>query len=480
MAYPNIITANGGAGNVQRISQDYISLVDLLDRPDFNPQMFQRYAQYKNLLTLMENMGSYRKVTTPDFYRFEKGYRRFAARIIAVGAGAGVLGDVFTITVANNKNANGSGLASPNDVDNLPQIQKSDTILIGSQVGYVFDAVPSGLDAMLLTIKPVADRILNQTHSKAKIGNYVSVIGNANSVDSKGGRQTHVSKPMMFKSSLQTFRYTFDVSNESLTRVLDIKTPEGKDNWTQAMWIDAMVEAENEIAYSLMFNRGYNENLTITDPVTGLGGVKLSDGLIDQIRTHGINYPKLKGSLFTIGEIDNINLAMDDQDSGSEVMLYAGNRRYNDIENALIDFASMTVNYETFNYQTTDAKAKCLHLGFNSWSKGNRSFHMNKQVMLNDPQKTNLPGMDFTDMFMIIPSNKVKDGSGNSVNTVGLVIRDQMSIDGKGGTVSRKNRQVLRDWSVNDKAADTQAIETFYEIGLECNLLHRAVLSEII
>ena len=480
--YPDLTTANGGGGLTKKIDAEYINGVDLVNKLNYNLRMFSRYKEnnYDDMFGIFSEKGAVNTVTNRDFYRFEKGYSYFAGQIIAKTPSANpVVGDPFTITIANNRNLNNNSVGG---FDDLPMVQESDILMFGvTGRGYVMAVTPNlPQSSITCIIRPISETAVGQTYSKIKLKNYCSVIGNAHSVDSKGGRQTFITKPMMFKSSLQTFRHTFKVSNESLVNKLEVIAPDGKEYWTQTMYVDAMANAEKEIFFSMVFNEGYNETLTIVDPITLKSGVKMTDGLVNNIRTQGIYSPKLRGSVFSLGDIDNHNLELDAQQAGAEVWGYHGNKAYNDIENVLIDFIGKNVNYGSFGFANGDAKAKCIDLNFNSFTKGNRTWQNNKPNFLNDPQITNLPGFDFSEMSIIIPTSKVKDGHGNMVNRVEINVRNQVTIDGKGGTTSRRHKQVTRDWTVNDRAEDVTEIETFSEVGLSTNLTNSCLLIETI
>lgn len=458
--YPDIATASGTQGSVPIYEGQYGKLVDLLELIEFSPRMLAKYADVKDPISFFEEMGKWSVTNSATFYRFEKGYHNVASKIIAKGSN---VGNTFTVTIEANS-------------DNQYQIQKKDTLIFGTLGrGYVTD-----FSNGVATVTAKWDKTPGFTFSTISVGSYCSVSGNGNSRQSVGGRQTFVSKPTMFQAGIQTQRETFTVEGDGLTNPLQVMGPDGTKYWFEQMWMDAMVDCRKKIALTLMFNGSQNTAIPVLDPDTLLD-VPFSNGLISDIRENGIYMPRLIGSSWSIAEIDNLNLQMDNEGSPNDNIIWCGNVIEQDISNSITDVMKMNgaVSYDSLSKGGNGGKERAVELGFDTFYKGGRTFHLKKMDMFNDPQVTNLPGMKFNQMALILPMNKVLDGKGKQVDSVALRYRVEGPIGGKGAT-SRKYKQTFKDWSNIDNAKDINVIETLTECGLETNLMHRAVLIETV
>lgn len=474
MAFPDLTQATGLQGVALNASGTHDSLhtsvIDMYEKYGYLPTMFDRYRDEFNPMDWLEMTGKYEMTNRPEFTYFEYSYPRIAQRISAKSATAPVvIGGQFDVTLVRNS-------------ETKVQVRVKDIITAPNGGQAYVSAVAVGATTVA-TLIPFTDTSLNELYNSLVVGSYISVTGNAVAEESEGDREAILHKPLGFKGSIQTFRETYKVTGDAQTFSLQFPTIDANGKITTVthhFLREAEVtyqEFRKQIGMTLFLQRAKNPSINISD---GGYNVPFTTGLVDLIRQHGINYAK--PNQWTIADFVNIDRSLDRQKAPNEMTIFAGNKIHYEISSGVTIEMQNTggILYNSFGNADNageSGKERAAHVGFNSFSAhGGRTYHLKKCALFNDPQKTDLPGMKYTEMAMMLPSDQVRNGDGVLVESLKLMYREQKMLQGT--SQSRKWRQAYIDEFTQNKSKDKQRMEYFAEVGLQANGLNRAVLIE--
>jgi hypothetical protein len=166
-----------------------------------------------------------------------------------------------------------------------------------------------------------------------------------------------------------------------------------------------------------------------------------TEGLIPYMERKGIPYPVASGAL-AVTDFYAIDLLLAKQFAPAQMMLCAGGKRLQNIENALYTKLLTTQTDYTRQVQAdmlfNGDMAKAVAIGFKSVAVSERTFHIHKMYDFDNPMTVNVTGMPYQDMFFILPMDKKRDlKTGDPMPAIGSRWKQL-------GSYSRK-QQIWRD-----------------------------------
>ena len=439
---PSLATATG-LGSSGTLTATYLSAVDLLNTFEVETNLLDRYSTFggSKLMNFMEDQGNYELTAQDVYYHGEKNWLYLAQKISAVAVGTAGTGTAGSVNIT----------IDPTSIDGVPAVRVTDLLMFAGNVqGYV---TAVNTTTGVIAVQPQAGMTAAALVIVAAVGTYFSILSNAQ-IQGSSNIESYKSKPLMFQGNVQIFREAFTANGSAMSNESYFTSKGGKPYYYLTQEVDAAMRLRLKIEMGLL----YNNAGSFSDTTGGGNAVAVSQGLIPLIQQDGINYATSVGGQFGITDFEQLNLAMDAENAGSEVNFWVGNELAMQVQNSLTN--SMKEGAVTYGAFGAGGKERAIELGFDSIRLGQRTFHIQTLGSLYHPQITALPGMNNASTGFILPTDKMVDTvSGSKTASVKLRFKKQ------GDGTDRRYRFGKINFDINLKDETTTGYMA--EVGLQ-------------
>lgn len=428
MATPSTVTA------VQ--TDALISTFDI-NKPEKRNILFRKHGkQGLGFFNVLDTFGYKTPVAQTLYQHFEEDWIHQAVHVDANVASPGAgLPISFVLNAALDL-----------DSANRYFIQVNDNVMFANQVTGTVTAIVAVGAVVTVTVRP--------TQAVDNIGALTAgdtvIIYSDSWAEGTAQPPGHISKPIEYEFSTKIIKVTNEVTGSAQTdrAWVDI-TSDGQSLaggwWLKGWQIDTDYEMTARMDGALLFDR------PTTDPTLVAAGNRTTTGLVPWVRSGG-NVDTYNAGFYSIADFDSQNEILDQNFAPSEMLSLLGIQLHlewgNLFQNA---FTAGAIVYANF---ADGKKAADLNMDFNSFSKGERVWHLKRMGIFNHPQFYGAPGYKMPGMGILTPMDSVKNADpkndSNNIPSIGMRYKAidgysrQMEVwtTGGGGKIPVKTSQV--------------------------------------
>lgn len=208
----------------------------------------------------------------------------------------------------------------------------------------------------------------------------------------------------------ETNTYT---GSEATNQTWVIKTSDGQS--IPAMFMKGQLDTDYRMA--LRMNGAMLFDRTTTDTTLLASGNRTTQGLVPWVRGGG-NVDQYNAGFYSMADFDIQNRVLDQNFAPSEEVAMLGFDLQTEWENLFVNsFVNGAIVYAMFG---EGKKATDLSIGFNSFNKNERQWHIKRMSGFNNPQIYGATGYKIPGMGVIMPIDGRKDPkSGNILPSIG-------------------------------------------------------------
>ena len=377
--------------------------------PEVNTRLFAPYGdQGASMFLMLKMLGAGRPVAQESYSFFEKGriHETFIVRanVADPGAGNDILISLAALSV---------------DASNRFYPQLGDDILFANEVVGRVELVNIANPAIpVLTVSPkeVTDNIGALTAGD-EVVIYSNSFGEGSAMP--GGR---VTKPTEYSNNLKIIKSVFagtgtEMTNKAWAKIYDETGKTFLGWYNHQLDVDLSYRHNLAISSALLVDKIVTNTAKVIDALSQAGSnvAQGTDGLITLVKQRGIPVPVASGA-FTLASLYSLSLELDKQFAGDDYMLLSGNKRAQNIEQALktvlndtgVDYSKNVAVKELLAGQS-NAEAKSVSLAFSDLFASNRWWHLKTMPEFKNPAVLGADGFPYADMTIGVPMGKTKD-----------------------------------------------------------------------
>lgn len=383
-----------------------ISTFDI-NKPEKRNILFRKYGkQGLGFFNVLDTLGYKTPVAQTTYQHFEEDWIHQAVHVNANVASPGAGNPISFV------------LKPTLDLDSANRyfVQVNDNVMFANQVtGLVTGIVAVGA-TVTVTVQP------NQAIDNigALNANDTVIIYSDSWAEGTSQPPGHISKPIEYEFSTKIIKVTNEVTGSSQTdrAWVDI-TSDGQSLaggwWLKGWQIDTDYEMTARMDGALLFDRP-NTNTTLTNL-----GNRNTTGLVPWVRSGG-NVDTYNQGFYSIVDFDSQNEILDQNFAPSEMLSLLGIQLHLEWGNLFQNsFTAGAIVYANFS---DGKKAADLNMDFNSFSKGERVWHLKRMGIFNHPQFYGAPGYKMPGMGILTPMDSVKNADpqndSNNIPSIGM------------------------------------------------------------
>lgn len=445
MATPTAVTA--------QYSDAYISTFDF-HKPEKRNTLFRKYGdQGLGMFNILDTMGYQTPVAQTEYSHFEEDWihQTVSVRnnVASPGAGNEIL---FTLGTADL------------DASNRFYIQLNDDVMFANGVtGHVTLVDITTPSAPVITVEPhdSTDNIGALTAGDTVI------IYSDNFAEGTGQPDSKVARSLEYSFSTKIVKESVSFTGSEMTNQTWFdKMSDGTP--IQAYYLKGQLDCDFRMMLKMDGAMLFD---TPTDNATLVAaGNRTTYGLVPWVRAGG-NTDNYNATFYSLSDFDTMNNTLDQNFAPAEMLSMLGIQLQQEWENLFVNsFVDGAIVYASF---ADGKKVADLNIGFKTFSKTERFWHMKRLGVLNNPQLYGAPGFKQPGMGIITPMDSRKDTqSGNMIPSIGMRYK----------SLAGYNRK-MKVWKVGGAKENTNGtdIDFLYEraeIGTEFIASNRFFLVE--
>lgn len=393
MATPSAVTAN--------YTDAYISTFDI-HMPEKRNILFRKYGdQGLGFFNVIETLGYDEPVAQTSYSHFEEDWIH------------------QTVSVRNNVGAPGAGVeilftlgTADLDSANRFYIQLGDDVMFANQVtGHVTVIDVSSPTAPVITVEP---HVSTDDIGELTAGDVV-IIYSDGFAEGTNQPASKVAKSIEYSFSTKIVKETETMTGSEMTnKTWFDKMSDGTP--IQAYYLKGQIDTDYRMMLkmdgALLFDRP-TSNTTLTAT-----GDRTTYGLVPWVRAGG-NVDNYNASFYAMADFDTMNNTLDQNFAPAEMLSQLGIQLQQEWENLFINsFTDGAIVYASF---TDGKKVTDLNLGFKTFSKTERFWHLKRMGSFNHPQLYGAAGFKTPGMGVICPMDSRKDAkTGDRIPSFGM------------------------------------------------------------
>lgn len=445
MATPSAVTSN--------YTDAYISTFDI-HKPEKRNILFRKYGdQGLGFFNIIDTLGYQTPVAQTDYSHFEEDWIH------------------QTVSVRNNVGSPGAGnsinftLATADlDASNRFYIQVGDDVMFANQVtGHVTAIDVTTPSAPVVTVEP---HVSTDNIGALTAGDIVIIYsdGFAEGTDQPNSK---VAKSIEYSFSTKIVKETVAMTGTEMTNQTWFdKMSDGTP--IQAYYLKGQIDCDYRMMLkmdgAMLFDRP-TDNTALTTT-----GDRTTYGLVPWVRAGG-NVDNYNATFYSLSDFDTMNNTLDQNFAPAEMLSMLGIQLQQEWENLFVNsFVDGAIVYASF---TDGKKVTDLNIGFKTFSKTERFWHMKRMGVFNHPQLYGAAGFKIPGMGVITPMDSRKDAkTGGNIPSFGMRYKQL-------GDYNRK----MKVWKVGGAKETTNGIDVDYlymrsEFGSEFIASNRFFLVE--
>lgn len=393
MATPSAVT--------EKYSDAYISTFDI-HKPDKRNKLFRKFGnQGLPFFSVIETLGNESPVEQTAYSHFEEDWIHqtisVRANVAAPGAGNPL---VFTLGTADL------------DANNRFYVQVGDELMFANQVtGHVTDIDVTTPSAPVVTVEPhqATDDI------GAVVAGDIVIIYSDGFAEGTNQPKSKVSKTIEYSFNTKIVKETQTMTGSEMTnRTWFDQMSDGTP--IQAYYLKGQIDTDYRMALkmdgALLFDR------PTTNPTLLATEDRTTYGLVPWIRSGG-NVDTYSPTFYALSDFDAMNNTLDQNFAPAEMLSKLGIQLQQEWENLFVNsFVDGAIVYANF---TDGKKVTDLNIGFKTFSKTERFWHISRMGSFNHPQLYGAAGFKIPGMGLICPMDSQKDAkTGNRIPSFGM------------------------------------------------------------
>lgn len=403
--------------STQIFNEQYMAGEDLLNRPDIWNKVFPFLKEETNMVDFMLSTGRKERTIQSEYNWHEEDILIPMAQIKG-STGTPGAGNAVTITIE----------AISADFE-IP-FKKWDTVKVGAIRGHITSATDITIDAggeHVYVVTPVknTDDIVTATVDTE----WVVWYGSAKS-DGQNQPDSMISKPVPFAGKTQIIATNYTTHGSVAANESWVQTKSGKWFFYYRGVEQAIVRHKMAIALTILMGEASLGLIDPDNPDTATIPIRTTQGM--ELRMTENGNPQ-SGSQFDFTELEDINIALDENFASEQFAGFVGNLFKNSWDNVMLDrnYYEASPAYGMFHnailqggapsWGQGDPKQKAIDMGFDSIKRGIRSYHIKQEPTLYYRNVTGAPGQPYPDMGLFLPVDQVRDPqTGDYYNSISL------------------------------------------------------------
>jgi len=392
MATPSAVTAV--------YSDAYISTFDI-HKPEYRNTLFRKYGdQGLGFYQIMDTLGYIEPVAQTQYSHFEEDWIHVPvhvrANVASPGAGNPVL---FTLGTEDL------------DSNNRFYIQLGDNVMFTNQVtGTVTNVNITTPSAPIITVQP--------HQSTDNIGALVAgdtvIIYSNDFAEGTGQPSGKVARQIKYSFNTKIVKETNEYTGSEATNQLWFdKTSDGQS--IPAIYLKGQLDTDYRM--SLRMNGAMLFDRPTTNTTLVASGNRTTTGLVPWVRGGG-NVDTYTSGFYALPDFDIMNNILDQNFAPAELLAMLGFGLHTEWDNLFVNsFTQGAIVYAMFKEAR---KAEDLTIGFKSFTKTERTWHIKRMAGFNHPQTYGAPGYKIPGMGVVMPMDAKKDSvTGNIIPSFG-------------------------------------------------------------
>lgn len=387
MATPSAVTA--------QYSNALISTFDF-HKPEKRDILYRKYGdQGLEFFKMIDKLGFSSPVAQQDYSHFEEDWIHVPVHARAAVASPGA-GNSITFTLATYDL----------DSSNRFYIAVNDNVMFANQV--------TGTVTAISTAAPAAPTVTVRPHETtdnigALAADETIIIYSNDYAEGTGQPEGKVARYIEYgfntKIVKETNAYT---GSEATNQTWVTKTSDGQS--IPAMYLKGQLDTDYRMA--LRMNGAMLFDRTTTDATLLAAGNRTTQGLVPWVRGGG-NVDTYNAGFYSMSDFDIQSRVLDQNFAPSEEVAMLGFNLQTEWENLFVNsFTNGAIVYAMFG---DGKKATDLSIGFNSFNKNERQWHIKRMTGFNNPQTYGATGYKIPGMGVIMPIDGRKDPVGGGL-----------------------------------------------------------------
>lgn len=384
-------------------------------KPEQQIKLFRQYGDQGLSLFMMLKALGYKTPAAQDTYYHHEDKWKHVVFHSKGSVGAPGAGNSIDITL------------DPDDLDgdNRYYPKKWDQVIFpaSEKTGVITDIDVTTPAEPVLTIEP------NQATSDlgaVGAGDAIAIISGAHG-EGSGQPSGDVSGFYRYENDAQIIKTTIEATGSELARELWFKVDD-EGRGINGIYSEAMLGLEYRHALKISGALLLGERTTNTDLVDEDGNMlKTTEGWVPYIRRRGTVHDVAEDA-FTVDDFDTIDRTLTRKFAPSKVLVMPGDKRHQDIENALKDYFEAATDFTTrvFNEDIFKGNESLgAAVNFKYLVKSERFFAFKRMGLFNHPQMVGADGFDFENKAIFAPMAKMVDGkTGDKIPQFGYRYRE--------------------------------------------------------
>lgn len=373
----------------EQYSDQFISTFDI-HKPHIRNKLFRQYGdQGLGFFNVLDTLGFKESVNQTEYSHYEEDWihETLHSRNAIADPGAGVFVDVTL---------------DQNDLDtsNNFYVRVNDDVIFSNQVtGTVISVDTTAPAAPVVRVEPH-----EQTDNIGAIGQDEEIVIYSNNwAEGTGQPEGRIAKVLKYSFKNKIIKETNEVTGTEMTNAtwFNVLAPGG--NRIPAYYLKGQLDTDYRmnlgIDGALMFDR------PTTNPTLVAAGHRTTYGCVPWVRAGG-NVGNYTGGLFTMALFNQMIRRLDKNFAPDEFLSLLGINIHIEWEDIFTDFFD---DNPIIFAGSKGRTAKTLNIGFKSFTKAERTFHLKRMRIWNHPKLYGAAGYNINGMALICPLNKVKD-----------------------------------------------------------------------